>query len=514
MAFLYEGAAWDADLLRRVYDAIEPIARDELGLDVYPNQRQVVSSEQMLDAYASVGMPSMYKHWSFGKKFAREDALYRRGMRELAYELVINSNPCISFYLEDSTATMQTLTTAHAAFGHNHFFKNNYLFKEWTDAGSVLDYLQFAQGYVAKCEDRYGIEAVEHILDAAHALMPQGVFRAKRSPPLSYSKQIERAKARRHYEAERFNELWYRTVPQSPVGEDEEEYTSLSDGKRPMPLRLPEENILYFLEKNSPSLDGWQRELLRIVRSIAQYFHPQRQTKVMNEGCATFVHHYIMNRLWEKGLLPESAMLEFADMHSMVITQPEFDDPRFTGFNPYKLGFEMMCDIRRMCENPTEEDLHYVPSLVGKTDWRAALREAWAEHRDESFILQYLSPKLMRDMRLFSLSRVEGERHVTVEHIHDPHGYRHVRRTLAGMYDAGRSDPDIQVVGADLRGDRTLKLRYHVVDGSRLADDDAKKVMQYLTRLWRYPILLEYAHEDGKVRDGFSATPDSGVKRI
>jgi hypothetical protein len=124
------------------------IALKELGLDVYPNQIEVISTEQMLDAYSSIGMPLFYKHWSFGKHFARNEAMYRAGMQGLAYEIVINSNPCISYIMEENTATMQTLVIAHAAFGHNHFFKNNYVFKQWTDADGILDYLEFARGYI------------------------------------------------------------------------------------------------------------------------------------------------------------------------------------------------------------------------------------------------------------------------------------------------------------------------------------------------------------------------------
>src|SRR5438045_7591183 len=131
----------------------------------------------MLDAYSSVGMPLFYKHWSFGKHFAHHDAFYRKGLMGLAYEIVINSSPCISYLMEENTATMQTLVIAHAAFGHNHFFKNNYLFKQWTDADGILDYLDFAKSYVAQCEERHGRAEGERTLDAAHALMSHGIDR-------------------------------------------------------------------------------------------------------------------------------------------------------------------------------------------------------------------------------------------------------------------------------------------------------------------------------------------------
>ena len=140
-------------------------------------QIEVITSEQMLDAYASVGLPLMYRHWSFGKRFAYHETLYRKGLQGLAYEIVINSNPCICYIMEENSMTMQTLVLAHAAFGHNHFFKNNYLFRQWTDAGGILDYLAFARDYVTKCEEKYGLDAVERVLDAAHALKEHGVNR-------------------------------------------------------------------------------------------------------------------------------------------------------------------------------------------------------------------------------------------------------------------------------------------------------------------------------------------------
>ena len=177
MSRLFEGADWNFDTLRRIHDACERVARGELGLDVYPNQIEVITAEQMLDAYSSIGMPLFYKHWSFGKHFAQHEAFYRKGLRGLAYEIVINSSPCISYLMEENTATMQTLVIAHAAFGHNHFFKNNYLFKLWTDAYGILDYLELRQGLHRACEQRHGPVAVERTLDAAHALMSHGIYR-------------------------------------------------------------------------------------------------------------------------------------------------------------------------------------------------------------------------------------------------------------------------------------------------------------------------------------------------
>ena len=199
---IYEGADWDYDKIKRAYDAIERIAFDEMGLDIYPNQIEVITAEQMLDAYSSIGMPLMYKHWSFGKHFAQDETLYRKGLRGLAYEIVINSSPCISYIMEENSMTMQTLVIAHAAFGHNHFFKNNNLFRQWTDAKGILDYLEFAKTFILKCEERYGHQAVERTLDAAHALMSHGVHRYPRKQPLDLREEQRREEQRRKEEEE------------------------------------------------------------------------------------------------------------------------------------------------------------------------------------------------------------------------------------------------------------------------------------------------------------------------
>src|SRR5882724_10590975 len=194
---LFEGANWDFATLQRVHEAIEEIALGELGLNIYPNQIEVITSEQMLDAYASVGLPLMYRHWSFGKRFAHHETLYRKGLQGLAYEIVINSSPCISYIMEENSMTMQTLVIAHAAFGHNHFFKNNYLFRQWTDAEGILDYLAFARDYISHCEEQHGYDAVERVLDAAHALMDHGVNRYARQPKSSLAQGQRRADERR-----------------------------------------------------------------------------------------------------------------------------------------------------------------------------------------------------------------------------------------------------------------------------------------------------------------------------
>ncbi|MEQ8816843.1 MAG: SpoVR family protein [Thalassobaculum sp.] len=486
---LFSEHDWSYDAVQRTYDAIEEIALKELGLDVYPNQIEVITAEQMLDAYASIGMPLMYNHWSFGKHFAYNELLYRKGARGLAYEIVINSNPCISYVMEDNSMAMQALVIAHAAFGHNHFFKNNNLFRQWTDAEAILDYMQFAKSYIARCEERHGARAVERVLDAAHALMDHGVNRYQRKRRVSPKSREQRARDRLRYEEESYNDLWQRTVPVDARPEHD-------DGREPAPrvadlVPLPEENILYYLEKMAPRLEPWKREILRIVRQLAQYFYPQKQTKVMNEGCATYVHYRIMNRLHEKGLLSDGGVLEFLHSHSSVIFQPDFDDKRYSGINPYALGFEMMTDIQRICERPTDEDREWFPEIAGNGDAMGTLRDAWANYRDESFVLQFLSPAVMRRFKMFRLSAEADDPEYLVEAIHNERGYQKIRKALARRYDVALQDPNIQVIAADLDGDRVLVLRHEAIAGRLLDREDATAVLQHVADLWGYPVALE-----------------------
>jgi len=500
---LFEGADWDFATLQRILEACETIARSELLLDVYPNQIEVITAEQMLDAYSSVGMPLFYKHWSFGKHFAFHEASYRKGLMGLAYEIVINSSPCISYLMEENTATMQALVIAHAAFGHNHFFKNNYLFKQWTDADGILDYLEFAKSYVAQCEERHGRLAVEHTLDAAHALMSHGVDRYPGKKKLDLRDEEKRAGKLRLYEEGAFNDLW-RTVPTGRAKTN----AVLNVERRRALLGLPQENLLYFLEKTAPRLQAWQRELIRIVRHIAQYFYPQGQTKVMNEGTATYVHYRIMTRLHEQGRITDGNFLEFLQSHTNVVFQPEFDDPRFSGFNPYALGFAMMQDIERIVTRPEQEDREWFPDIAGTGDAMAVLRNVWANYRDESFIAQFLSPRLMRQLRMFHLHDDPEERAgIKVDAIHDERGYRRIRRELARQYDVGYLDANIEVVDVDLAGDRRLMLRHTVVKGAQLNETDAKRVLQHLADLWSYDVSLVEVDTSDKVLKEYILNP-------
>ncbi|MBF4334849.1 SpoVR family protein [Vibrio anguillarum] len=497
---LPDGPDWTFELLEKYHTEIRRVA-EFYRLDTYPNQIEVITSEQMMDAYSSIGMPINYSHWSFGKKFIQTEQGYKHGQMGLAYEIVINSDPCIAYLMEENTVTMQALVMAHACYGHNSFFKGNYLFQTWTDASSIIDYLLFAKNYISECEEKYGVPEVESLLDSCHALMNYGVDRYKRPEKISIAEEKARQEEREAYLQSQVNELW-RTVPKAKTKEEDLKVRFPSE---------PQENILYFIEKHAPLLEPWQREIVRIVRKISQYFYPQKQTQVMNEGWATFWHYTILNHLYDEGFVSEKFILEFLHSHTSVVAQPSYNSPYFSGINPYALGFAMFRDIKRICEEPTDEDREWFPELAG-TEWLDALHFAMHNFKDESFISQYLSPKVMRDFKLFAIVDDDRKNFIEVSAIHDDIGYHAIREKLAAQYNLSNLEPNIQVYNVDVRGDRSLTLQ-HVPHDRIPLDQSCHEVLKHLYRLWGFDVILEELKESGR-REILAACPQLREPRI
>jgi spore cortex formation protein SpoVR/YcgB (stage V sporulation) len=258
----------------------------------------------------------------------------------------------------------------------------------------------------------------------------------------------------------------------------------------------PEENLLYFIEKNAPTLPIWKRELVRIVRKVAQYYYPQTMTKVMNEGFATFMHYHIINKLFDLGYLSDGFMLEFIQSHSAVIFQPEYNKPYFSGLNPYTLGFNIFMDIKRICQEPTEEDRKWFPNLIGK-NWLDEVHYAMENFRDDSFIEQYLSPKVIRDMKLFAIFDDEDNDFYHIEAIHNERGYRKIRELLSQQYDRANRVPDIQVDSVDLHKTSKLNLIHYIHEERLLEEDEAESTVRHVRKLWEFPVELHSRNRAG-----------------
>ncbi len=234
----------------------------------------------------------------------------------------------------------------------------------------------------------------------------------------------------------------------------------------------------------------WQREIVRIVRKFAQYLYPQQLTKMMNEGWATFWHFNIINELYRQKLVSDSFMLEFIHHHTNVIYQPGYDSPYYSGINPYTLGFAIFQDIRRICEKPTDEDRIWFPELAG-SNWLDAVHFAMENFKDESFILQYLSPKVIRDLKLFMLMDDSGNQELEITAIHNYNGYQRIREYLASEFNLNDSIPNIQIQRVNMRGDRSLTLRHQVRNKQPIDEQDCQLVLDELRKLWGFDVYLE-----------------------
>jgi stage V sporulation protein R len=479
----FSGSEWTLEDLLTI-ESICGRHAERYGLDTFPNQMELITSEQMLDSYVSSGLPVNYGHWSFGKHYLIESGKYRSGQNALAYEIVINTNPCIAFLKEDNSLAMQALVIPHACYGHNSFSKGNYLFKQWTQPEAVLDYMLFARNYVAECEERFGLDRVEQTLDALHALRDQGLDKYKRPRKLDTRKErAEQAKRLSTAQENMRQGEYFSVTPHSAKAASTEAVFPLS----------PEENLLYFIEKHAPKLEPWQRELARIVRKIAQYFYPQRQTQVMNEGWATFWHHRLINDMYDAGQIDQGILLECLHSHTNVIRQPEY-----TRLNPYALGFAAWNEIKRVCEKPTAEDREFLPDIAGK-DWLETFHDIMQNYRDESFVLQFLTPKLVRDFRLMNIQTRQGLDHWTVNDTAGADGFRAIRSQLAAQYRLEAVMPEISVVRYGRDTDRKLVLQYQSYGGRSLVEDETTQTLKQLRQLWGFDVQLEAVDESGAV---------------
>ena len=440
-------------------DRILGVARD-FGLDLYPQEFEICDHEQMLGYMAYSGMPSHYPHWSYGKSYEKLKTLYDYGLQGLPYEMVINSNPSIAYLMRDNSLLLQVLTMAHVC-GHNDFFKNNFTFG-WTRAEFTLELFKaHAKRVRSYVEDpSIGLEKVERVLDAAHALSLQ----CRRN--LAIKKQSQQEKEEHRLAQAAPEEDPFQTIHRRP------EYVPPDLNRVPL---YPEEDLLIFIRDHNPFLSDWEKDLLTIVHEETQYFIPQIETKIMNEGWASFWHKRIMEALD----LPQSMRLEFVVRHNQVVS------PTPGGINPYHLGIKLWEDIEGRWDNPTaEEEKEFGRRAKGGKEKLFEVREV---ERDASFLRRYLTEDLMRELGLFEY-QTRGEKKV-VSRVADKTSWREIKETLVRSVGMG-SIPVIRIQDADYRGNRQLFLK-HYHDGRDLQLEYAEKTLQYVHQLWQREVVLE-----------------------
>ena len=477
---------WTGQSLEDGWNIIAKLAKEKYNLDWYNPNFEVVNFEDMLHIYTG-SLPVMYSHWSFGRQYIELHKQYLADRMGTAYEVVFNTNPSLCYLLEHNSPTMQALVQCHASVGHSSFFKNNIYFKEHTNANSIMPFLKNMKIFIGECEHQHGAKEVESLLDMCHALSLYAIDR--RPIRNKTNKEKEAVRLERSLNKDRDYDLTQQLGDKT---------TKSAPGSG----RLREENILKFIGKFSPALKQWQRDIISIYCKIQQYLYPQMLTKLMNEGFASFWHHTLMTDLGDLGYLEAGQSIEFLHSHCSVLKQHDFDSKYYNGVNPYKLGFEMFKDIRRICENPTEEDKEWFPGLIGK-NWIEEVKFAAYNFKDESFIGQYLSPKLMRDLKLFVLNDSCDNNEYEITHIHDDDGYKEIRSKLSKQYLFGNHIPDIYVEGWDFKKRRTLYLVIQEHNGVEIKDDDtgackSEAVMDMIKKYWPFPVHIKYIKTDGE----------------
>ncbi len=441
---------------------------DSLGLDCFPQEFVICDHNQMLGYMAYGGTPSHYPHWSYGKAYEKLKTLYDHGVTGLPYEMVINSNPPIAYLMRDNTLLLQLLTMAHV-YGHNDFFKNNFTFRTATRPELTIETFKAHAMRVRRyVEDpSIGLDKIERVLDAAHAL----AFQCRRNlaiKKVSPSEQIDRAVDAAHPPPDPFQRIHVRPEIHEP-------------DLHKVPLE-PDEDVLLFIRDHNPYLADWEKDLLTIVDEESKFILPMMETKIMNEGWASYWHKQIMDSLdLEQGL-----RIEFLVRHNQTVC------PVPGQINPYFLGFKIWEDIYRRHTEPTKEEIekYGAPDKPG-TQKLFEVREV---ERDTSFLRRYLTEDLMRELDIFEYE-TRGEEYV-VSKVSDEEGWKPVKETLIRSI-GSNSIPVIKVEDADFGQTRTLYLK-HDHDGRDLHLEYAEKTLAYLQRLWGREVVLETVLESKK----------------
>lgn len=439
----------------------------EFGLETYPQEFEICDHEQMLSFLVYSGMPSHYPHWSYGKGFEKLKTLYDYGVSGLPYEMVINSNPCIAYLMRDNTPLLQVLTIAHV-YGHNDFFKNNFTFKPIRSEFTIETFKAHADRVRSYIEDpSIGLEKVERILDAAHALSLQ----CRRN--LAIRKETEAEQQER-----RLGEAYPSADPFQSIHR-RREYTPPDLNRVPL---YPEEDLLLFIRDHNPHLSDWEKDLLTVAHEETQYFIPQMETKVMNEGWSSFWHKRILESLD----LPQGMKLEFLVRHNQVLS------PIPGGINPYHLGMKLWEDIERRWDNPSpEEEKEFGPRIKSGREKIFEVREV---ERDSSFLRRYLTEDLIRELNLFEYQTRGGDK--IISRVADAENWRAIKETLIRNVGMG-TVPIIKIEDADYNNNRVLFVK-HYHDGRDLHLEYAEKTLQYLHQLWGREVVLETIINDKK----------------
>ncbi|RWS40296.1 stage V sporulation protein SpoVR [Bacillus mycoides] len=427
------------------------------GLDFYPMRYEICPAE-IIYTFGAYGMPTRFSHWSFGKQFFRMKLQYDLGLSKI-YELVINSDPCYAFLLDTNSLIQNKLIVAHV-LAHCDFFKNNIRFSN--TKRDMVESMSATAERVKAYEHKYGKAEVETFLDAVLAIQEHidpSLMRPKLAWSIDDLEEEEVDKKR----ASQYDDLW------NLDDRNKKRERSNIRKKKKIPPQ-PEKDLLLFIEEYSRELEEWQRDILTMMREEMLYFWPQLETKIMNEGWASYWHQRILREMD----LTSSEAIEFAKLNAGVV------QPSKTSINPYYLGIKMFEDIEERYNNPTEEMKRRGVKPGSGRDKIFEVREIeW----DVSFLRNYLNKELVmrEDMYLFQR---QGKEYKVIDK-----EWENVRDQLVNMRTNG-GFPYLVVEDGDYLKNGELYIK-HSYEGIELDLKYLEKVLPYLHQLWGRTVHME-----------------------
>ncbi|MDD9149401.1 MULTISPECIES: SpoVR family protein [unclassified Sporolactobacillus] len=445
--------------LDRSIDEITEIARG-FGLDFYPMRYEICPAD-IIYTFGAYGMPTRFSHWSFGKQFYKMKMQYDLGLSKI-YELVINSDPCYAFLLNTNTLIQNKMIVAHV-LAHCDFFKNNVRFVN--TRRDMVESMSATAERIHDYEEKYGRKKVEKFIDAVLAIQEHVDPRIIRKGDWLDSKPGKPTRKKKR-PLSQYQDLLDLDDVEEKGGEEEE--------KNKFPKR-PEKDLLFFIEEYSRVLEDWQRDILTMLREEMLYFWPQLETKIMNEGWASYWHARIIRELD----LTSDEAVEFAKLNAQVV------QPSQQSINPYYLGLKLFEDIEKRYNHPSETmRAHGIKEGSGSEK----IFEVRELESDQSFIRNYLTKELVYREDLFLFEKKGNEYTITDK------DWKNVRDQLVSMRVNG-GFPYIVVEDGDYQSNGELLLK-HRYEGIELDVRDMEGVLKYLVRLWGRPVHLQTVIED------------------
>lgn len=461
----------NADDIKQLEYAIAEISEiaSGFGLDYYPMRYEICPAD-IIYTFGAYGMPTRFSHWSFGKTFHKMKMQYDFGLSKI-YELVINSDPCYAFLLEGNSLIQNKLIVAHV-LAHCDFFKNNVRFSKTNR--NMVESMSATAERIRQYEIEFGQLEVERFIDAVLAI--QEHIDPLITKPYRGSKAHDRRREEAEERAEReprerrfgYEDLW--DLDKEEDSKRKESSALSGSGRRKFPPE-PEKDLMLFIEEHAPYLTDWQRDIMTMLRDEMLYFWPQLETKIMNEGWASYWHQRILRELD----LTEEETIEYAKLNSSVVV------PSRHSLNPYYLGLKIFEDIEKRWDSPSREERERYGRRGG--EGRQKIFEVREFDSDLSFIRNYLTKQLCEELDLYVFEKKGQEWKITDK------GWENIRDQLVYSRVNG-GFPYIVVENGNFADNGELYLK-HMYEGIELDLKYVERTMPYIYQLWGRPVHLE-----------------------